>query len=100
MTEMTRDQFFSMAGIQGVEGAYTPISLGKGSKTRNGNRAWMRDLRNVDFIDAESLRQQTPETVTATDVVVNGEVLSAYKAIVGDRTGKCYSIRSERYQIA
>ncbi len=99
-TEISREQFFGMAGLNGVEGAYTPISLGKENKVADANNAWMKDLRHIDFTDAQGLKALTPENVTATDVFVNGESISKYMAIVGDVTGKVYSIRSNKYQIA
>lgn len=101
MDSMTRAEFFGMAGLTNpTEGAYTPISLGKGNKIRNGNASWIANLRHIDFRDADQLRALTPETVTATDVYVNGTLQDKYKAIVGDNTQKVYSIRSDRYKPA
>ena len=90
-----------MAGIQPADvPTYTPVSLGKGNKTRDANRSWIKELRNVDFIDANGLRQLTPETVTAQPVFVMDREQPQYKAIVGDNTHKVYSIRSDKYKIA
>ena len=102
MTEaLTREQFFNMAGLSAnaAEGAYTPVSLGKGNKIRDSNRSWIRELRRVDFTDSNQLRALTPENVSASSVFVNDEMQSKFKAIVGDNTHKVYSIQSNRYQI-
>lgn len=97
---MTREEFFGMAGlVNATEGAYTPVSLGKGNKVQRGNASWIQALSKANFHSAEELRNLTPENVTATDVVVNGDVISNYKAIVGDNTGKVYSIKTPKYQI-
>lgn len=89
---------FARAGIENVEGAYTPISLGKGNKERNGLASWISNLRKVDFHDSAELRALTPENVTEMPVYVNGQNQTKYKAIVGDNTSKVYSIKSNRYQ--
>lgn len=102
--ELSRDAFFGMAGltentIESEIAPYTPISLGKGHKTRSGNRAWMNSLKRCDFLDADSLRALTPEQVSSTPVFVNNEEQKQYQAIVGDNTHKVYSIRSDKYKI-
>lgn len=102
-TELSRNEFFGMAGLtnESLEAtAYTPVSLGKGNEIRDGNKAWIRDLRHIDFIDSDQLRTLTPEKVTATSVIVNEKPQPNFKAIVGDVTGKVYSIKSNKYQIA
>jgi len=97
---MTRQEFFAMAGLNAdiSDRAYTPISLGKGNKIRDGNASWIASLRHIDFINATELRALVPETVTPMEVIVDGEVQKKYKAIVGDNSHKVYSIRSNLYQ--
>ena len=99
-TEISREAFFGMAGLteNTTEGAYTPISLGKGGKVRNGNASWIANLRKLDFTDATQLRALVPENVTATKVYVNGEEQTKYRAIVGDNTHKVYSIKTNKYK--
>ena len=102
-TEISRESFFGMAGltenvVSSEVQAYTPVSLGKGAKVRNGNASWIANLKKVDFTDASQLRLLAPENVTATEVYVNNEVQNKYRAIVGDNTHKVYSIKSNKYQ--
>ena len=52
MVTFSREEFFGMAGIANVDGAYTPVSLGKGAEVRDGSRSWIQSLRNIDFIDS------------------------------------------------
>jgi len=99
---LTREEFFGMAGLTNAtagEGAYTPVSLGKGNKIKNGNASWIKALSKANFHSADELRALTPENVTSTPVYVNDDVVNGYKAIVGDTTGKVYSIKSNRYKI-
>ena len=102
-TEISRESFFGMAGltentVNSEIQAYQPISLGKGNKVRNGNASWIANLKRIDFMDATTLRLLTPETVTETPVFVNETKQDKYKAIVGDNTGKVYSIKSDKYK--
>ena len=96
---MDRREFFGMAGLNANEtdGAYTPVSLGKGNKVKNGNASWIASLKKADFTDAVGLRALTPETVAEAPVIVNDVAQEQYKAIVGDVTGKVYSIKSNKY---
>lgn len=110
MVTFSREEFFGMAGIANVDGAYTPVSLGKGAEVRDGSRSWIQSLRNIDFIDSNQLRAQAPERVYEADVVVPMQIQDAegnnvmdmtpqkkYKAIVGEKTKQVYNIASNRY---
>lgn len=110
MVTFSREEFFGMAGIANVDGAYTPVSLGKGAEVRDGSRSWIQNLRRIDFIDSDQLRAQAPESVCESQVIVPIEMKDAdgnffldetpqskYKAIVGERTKHVYNIASNRY---
>lgn len=111
MVRFSRDEFFGMAGLSGIDGAYTPVSLGKGAEVRDGSKSWIQSLRNIDFIDSDQLRNQSPEPVSMADVIVPIEQQDdegtyfmdmtpqkKYRAVVGDRTRAVYNIASDRYR--
>ena len=86
MVTFSREEFFGMAGIANVDGAYTPVSLGKGAEVRDGSRSWIQSLRNIDFIDSNQLRAQAPERVYEADVVVPMQIQDAEGNNVMDMT--------------
>lgn len=108
--EVSREQFFDMAGVQTTDGAFTPPSIGKGMAIRDGNRAWIRSMRKLDFTDSDGLMKLRPEHVSDGAVVIPIEKVDDqgsyyidetpqedYKAIVGDVSKRVYSIRSDKY---
>ena len=107
--QVTREEFFGMAGIHG-DGAYEPVSVGKGFALRETNKNWINSLRRLNFVDAVGLSQLKPEHVTESSVIVPIErqdeegnyfldetPQKRFKAIVGDDSKTVYSIRSDKY---
>lgn len=101
---MSREQFFGMAGIGAVDEQYTPVSIGKSNKIRNGNRSWIASLSKANFHNADELKALTPENVSEKPIFYMGadgmysQVLGK-KAIVGDVSGKAYEVHSNKYQV-
>lgn len=102
--KMSRAEFFGMAGIGNVETEYTPVSIGKGNKIRNGNRSWIESLSRANFHSAEELRMLTPENVSEKNIYfMDGagafNQVMGKKALVGDISGKAYDVHSNKYQV-
>ena len=86
---------------------YTPVSIGKRGKIRPQGNTFVAHLKNnITYRNAQQLREQNPEHVSWShplmsfknaDGTVSEKPADKYRAIIGDKTKRVYSIMSNRY---
>jgi len=109
---MTIQELAQEAGVTLSGREYQPANIGRGAERRPSTRTFARKIMTPNFDGADALRTLTPERVHERDVfsiettyhedgtrTYNGDhiLASSYKGIVGDNTGKVYSIRGRNY---
>lgn len=102
---LSEDELFELAGVTNKIKRYTPASIGKKRKIRSGERTMMADIRKVNFMNSNELRNLMPERVIehelyhkAKDSENELKLNEKYKAIVGEKTEKLYSVMTKRYK--
>ncbi|MCL2333990.1 MAG: DUF932 domain-containing protein [Candidatus Methanoplasma sp.] len=104
MTDL--EQIYRLAGVRPPANAYRPPSVGRLGKMRTASNTFVGNLRDVTFKDPTQLRAQAPEHVKWVNPVVPFKTSSGdlnyspsedYRAIVGERSNKVYSIMSNKY---
>lgn len=109
----TEKEFFGLYNRQMNGNEYTPVSVGRKTKISDSNRTWMKSLRNLDFSNAQELRELAPEKVFKSPInysqtyeVIDGNTQfgtlvedDRLFGIVGEDSKKLYSVKTNQYHI-